>query len=218
MKNIRTNILLAVALSVTTFGSYEATIKSFNNNIGIGTTSPSQKLEVAGTVSASALLVNGAATATSFSGAGTGLTGTAASLTAGNATNLSGGSVSATTGSFSGNISAPKYTGQVATRVYSTASTAAPSFSADSYEAVSITALATNITSFSVSGTPADFQKLLVRIKDNGTARTITWGSQFESKGVSLPTTTTSSKALTIGFLYDSATSKWGCIAASQEP
>ena len=53
------------------------------SNIGIGTTGPVQKLEVVGTVKA-----------TTFSGAGTGLTGTAASLTAGNVTtnaNLTGG-------------------------------------------------------------------------------------------------------------------------------
>lgn len=53
------------------------------SNIGIGTTGPTQKLEVSGTVKA-----------TTFSGSGSGLTGTAASLTAGNVTtnaNLTGG-------------------------------------------------------------------------------------------------------------------------------
>jgi len=47
-----------------------------NGNVGIGTTSPAFRLDVAGTAN------TGALTATSFSGAGTGLTGTAANLTA----------------------------------------------------------------------------------------------------------------------------------------
>lgn len=50
----------------------------FAGNIGIGTTTPVQKLDVIGTVNA-----------TSFTGAGTGLSGTAASLTAGTATTAS---------------------------------------------------------------------------------------------------------------------------------
>ena len=60
---------------------------------------------------ASTLGVTGALTAASFSGAGTGLTGTAASLsiggsaaTATTATNQSGGTINATTGAFSGSI------------------------------------------------------------------------------------------------------------------
>ena len=53
---------------------------SGNGNIGIGTLAPSTKLEVAGTVSASALQVNGSVAASSYSGAGTGLTGTAANF------------------------------------------------------------------------------------------------------------------------------------------
>jgi len=33
-----------------------------------------------------------------------------------------------------------------------------------------------------LSGTPTNFQSLIIRIKDNGTARAITWGDSFEAK------------------------------------
>jgi hypothetical protein len=65
-----------------------------------------------------------------------------------------------------------------------------------------------------VTGTPTDGQKLLVRIKDNGTARAITWGSSFVSSGVAtlLPTTVIS-KTHVVGFVYDSAAALWVCVA-----
>jgi len=76
---------------------------------------------------------------------------------------------------------------------------------------VTITALAEAITSMTtnLSGTPSNFDSLVIRIKDNGTARAITWGTSFEAKGVALPTTTVLSKVLTVGFIYDTVTSKW---------
>ena len=107
----------------------------------------------------------------------------------------------------------------VAPRVSSETSSATPTINVDNVDAHSITALAATITSFTtnLSGTPTNFQKLLIRIKDNGTARAITWGASFEAKGVALPTTTTISKVLTVGFIYDSVTSKWGCVCSVTE-
>lgn len=104
-------------------------------------------------------------------------------------------------------------------RVTTITSSATPTINTDDCDAVTITALATAITSFTtnLSGTPVNFQKLTIRIKDNGTARSITWGASFEAKGVSLPTTTVISKVLTVGFIYDSVTAKWGCVAVAQE-
>jgi hypothetical protein len=108
---------------------------------------------------------------------------------------------------------------RITPRVTSEASSATPTINTDNSDAHSITALAADITSFTtnLSGTPTNFQKLIIRIKDNGTARTIAWGASFESKGVVLPTTTVISKVLTVGFIYDTVTSKWGCVASSQE-
>lgn len=108
---------------------------------------------------------------------------------------------------------------RITPRVGTVASSATPTINTDNVDAYSITALTTNITSFTtnLSGTPTNFQKLIIRIKDNGTARTIAWGASFEAKGVDLPTTTVASKVLTIGFIYDNVTSKWGCVASVTE-
>lgn len=106
---------------------------------------------------------------------------------------------------------------RITSRVSSITSSATPSVDTDSFDAVTITALAVAITGVTVTGTPTDFQRLIFRIKDNGTARGITWGASFEAKGVALPTTTVISKVLTVGFIYDSVSTKWGCIASAQE-
>jgi hypothetical protein len=106
---------------------------------------------------------------------------------------------------------------RITKRVGSITSSATPSIDTDSYDDYSITALAANITSVTITGTPTNFQELIVRIKDNGTARTIAWGSSFEAKGVALPLTTVASKVLTVKFIYDTVTSKWGCVAYVNE-
>lgn len=108
---------------------------------------------------------------------------------------------------------------RVTSRVTSITSSATPTINTDNCDAVTITAQAAAITSFTtnLTGTPSNFDKLIIRIKDDGTARAISWGASFEAKGVSLPTTTVISKVLTVGFIYDSVTAKWGCVASAQE-
>lgn len=104
-------------------------------------------------------------------------------------------------------------------RVTTEVSSATPTINTDNSDAHSITALATAITSMTtnLSGTPTNFQKLTIRLLDNGTGRAITWGASFEDNGAVLPTTTTANKLLTVGFVYDTASSKWGCIAVADE-
>lgn len=81
----------------------------------------------------------------------------------------------------------------------------------------SITALASALT-IQTSGTAIDFDKLIVRIKDDGTARALTFDpAYFEAKGMALPTTTVLGKVITIGFIFDSVTGKFGCVSVAQE-
>lgn len=108
---------------------------------------------------------------------------------------------------------------RITPRITTITSSATPTINTDNCDAVIITALATAITSMTtnLSGTPTNFDKLIVRIKDDGTARAISWWASFEAKWVALPTTTVISKVLTVGFIYDTVTSKWGCVASAQE-
>lgn len=108
---------------------------------------------------------------------------------------------------------------RITDRITSISSSGTPTINTDNCDAVTITALAANITSMTtnLSGTPTNFQKLIFRIKDNGSARTISWGASFAAMGVALPTTTVISKVLIVGFIYDSVAAVWGCVASAQE-
>jgi hypothetical protein len=62
-----------------------------------------------------------------------------------------------------------------------------------------------------------DGQSLLIRIKDNGTARAISWDAGYRAVGVTLPLTTVISKTLYIGAKWNAADSKYDVIAVGQE-
>lgn len=101
-------------------------------------------------------------------------------------------------------------------RVNTTASSATPAINTDTTDMFTITALAAAITSMTsgLTGTPIDGQRLTIRIKDNGTARAITWGTSFINSGVaSLLGTTVVNKTHLISLLYDLAAAKWVCVA-----
>ena len=104
---------------------------------------------------------------------------------------------------------------RITKRVKTFTSDATPDIDSDDYDVVTITAQAVAITDVNVTGTPTNFQHLTFRIKDNATARAIAWGSDFEAGGVALPTTTTLSKTLLVGFIWDSVDSKWAAEAVS---
>ena len=87
----------------------------------------------------------------------------------------------------------------------------------DLYENYEITALATDIIINNPVGNLHDFHKLLFRIKDNGSAKQITWGSNFIAGGIDLPAETMDGKISHIGFIWSSAISKWMCIASLTE-
>jgi len=96
----------------------------------------------------------------------------------------------------------------------SSASTVTPTFSDD---IVDITAQAAALTLANPTGTAIPNLGQVIRIKDNGTARAISYGTQYRAIGVALPTTTVVSKTLYLGLIYNGNDTKWDVIAVGQE-
>lgn len=102
-------------------------------------------------------------------------------------------------------------------RTSTTASSATPTPNADTDDIYTVTALAAGATFGAPTGTPVNGQRLVIRIKDNGTARTLAWNAAYRAIGLTLPITTVISKTLYLGFLYNSSDSKWDCLSTAQE-
>lgn len=94
------------------------------------------------------------------------------------------------------------------------ASTVTPTFSNDIVE---ITAQAAALTLANPTGTAIDALGLVIRIKDNGTARAITYGTQYRAIGITLPTTTVISKTMYLAMVFNNTDTKWDVIAVGQE-
>jgi len=103
---------------------------------------------------------------------------------------------------------------RITLRTVSITSSATPSIDTDATDVYLITAQTEAITGITVTGTPTNSQGLIVAI--TGTAsRAITWGASFEASTVALPTTTSGTAKLTVGFIWNSATSKWRCVGVA---
>lgn len=104
---------------------------------------------------------------------------------------------------------------RVTPRTGSTTSSATPTINTDNVDFYHLTAQAVDITSFTtnLSGTPTTNQKLWIAITGTA-ARAITWGTSFEAGAVALPTTTTTTQRLDVGFIWNAVTSKWRCMAS----
>jgi hypothetical protein len=60
-------------------------------------------------------------------------------------------------------------------------------------------------------------QKLIIRIKDDGTPRAIYWGTEYRAIQSSLPGTTAANKLLYLGFIYNVTDTKWDLVANALE-
>jgi hypothetical protein len=88
---------------------------------------------------------------------------------------------------------------------------------ADADDMVLITAQAEALLLANPSGTPTDGQMIVIRIKDNGTARAISYGANYRAVGVTLPTTTVLSKVLYMPIVWNAQDSKWDVVGVIQQ-
>lgn len=103
---------------------------------------------------------------------------------------------------------------RVIKRIVSITSSATPTPDADTTDVYLVTALATGATFGAPTGTPIDEQQIIIRIKDDGTARTLAWNAIYRaSTDLPLPTTTIVSKTLYLGFQYNMTDTRWDLLA-----
>ncbi len=105
---------------------------------------------------------------------------------------------------------------RITQRVVTAADDATAVIDVDVTDQYQLTAMA-NATTISTTGTPTAGQKLVIRLKDNGTARGLTWDGVFRAIGVTLPTTTVISKTHYIGCIYNLTDTKWDAVAVVAE-
>jgi len=106
---------------------------------------------------------------------------------------------------------------RITRRVVAVSQSATPTINTDIIDVASITGLAQAVTSFTLNltGVPVDGDMLIIRITDNGSPRAITWGASFEASTIALPTTTVASTMRMVGFIWNTATLRWRCIASA---
>lgn len=91
------------------------------------------------------------------------------------------------------------------------------SLNCDTTDCFIVTAQAGALKLNNPSGTGTQGQPLLIRILDNGTARALTYDTQFRAMGTALPSTTVLSKTLYMLFIFNETDTKWDLVSAGQE-
>lgn len=93
---------------------------------------------------------------------------------------------------------------------------ATPTINTDNCDFVEITAQTNNITSMTtnLSGTPTNGQTLWIALTASSGTPTVAWGASFEDSTATAPTELSTTR-VDVGFVWNTATSKWRCVAKS---
>lgn len=163
------------------------------------------------------LAISYSGTALPVANGGTGITTTPSNgfLPIGNGTNYTAAALTAGVGVSITNASGSITIANTQTPVSTTSSaTISVAITAAQYN---VNALAVSST-ISMAGAGVDGQKIVIRIKDNGTSQSLTWtttSNNFRVEGVTLPSATTVSTPLYVGCVYNAQDSFWDVIAVS---
>ncbi len=104
---------------------------------------------------------------------------------------------------------------RITKRVVTTTDDATAVINVDVTDVYELSAVA-NATTFTLTGTPTDGQTLIVRAKDAGVGKALTW-TGFTAIGVTLPTTTVASKWHIVGCIYNLVATQWQAVAVVAE-
>jgi len=100
-------------------------------------------------------------------------------------------------------------------RAFTTASTSTFTPDVNIGDIFTITAQTSSLILANPIGTPVEGQKIIIRIKDNGTARALITGSQYRaSTDLAFPLSSSLNKTLYLGLIYNSTDTKWDLIAS----
>jgi hypothetical protein len=109
---------------------------------------------------------------------------------------------------------------RVTPRIGTVADAATITPTGDDSDQYNVTALAQAATIAAPSGTPTNGQRLVLRIKDNGTGRVLTWTTSsgaYRAIGTTLPITTIANKTVYVGCIYNEADTFWDVVAVAQQ-
>jgi hypothetical protein len=110
---------------------------------------------------------------------------------------------------------------RVTPRIGTIASASTITPTSDLSDQYNITALAVPATFAAPSGAPfTDGQKMIIRIKDNNTARALTWTTSatgYRVVGTTLPTTTVANKTIYVGCIWNALENMWDVVAVTTQ-
>lgn len=132
------------------------------------------------------------------------------------ASTITGLAAVATSGAYADLSGTPAPITYLDPRVQAVASTATLTPNTSLYDVVAVTAQAAGLTVAAPTGSMVNGKQLVVRIRDNGVARAITWNAAYVFYDASqAPVTTVVGRTLYVIFMYNTATSTWDAVGGT---